>query len=51
MKHTLDKYEQQVEESLSNGDFVSTSDFEDTKQMFQEAAKNYLQLQELIYFF
>jgi predicted DNA binding CopG/RHH family protein len=46
MKHTLDKYEQQVENSLSKGDFVSTSDLEDTKQLFQEAAKNYLQLQE-----
>lgn len=46
MKITLDKYEQQIEDALSKGQFTSTSDLEDTKQLFQEAVKNYRELQE-----
>ena len=46
MKVTLDKYEQQIEDALSKGEFISTSDLEDTKQLFQEAVKNYRELQE-----
>lgn len=46
MKSILDKYEQQIEDGLSKGEFVSASDLEDTKQLFQEAVKNYRQLQE-----
>lgn len=46
MKIILDKYEQQVEEALSKGEFIRTSDLEDTKQLFQEATKNYRELQE-----
>lgn len=46
MKITLDKYEQQIEDALSKGEFASASDLEDTKQMFQEAVKNYRELQE-----
>lgn len=46
MKITLDKYEQQIEDALSRGEFISTFDLEDTKQLFQEAVKNYRQLQE-----
>lgn len=46
MKIALDKYEQQIEDALSKGEFTSTSDLEDTKQLFQEAVKNYRELQE-----
>lgn len=46
MKVTLDKYEQQIEDALSKGEFIRTSDLEDTKQLFQEAVKNYRELQE-----
>ena len=46
MKITLDKYEQQIENALAKGEFTSTSDLEDTKQLFQEAVKNYRELQE-----
>ena len=46
MKVILDKYEQQVEDALSRGEFVSISDLEDTKQLFQEAVKNYRELQK-----
>lgn len=46
MKITLDKYEQQIEDALSKGEFTSASNLEDTKQLFQEAVKNYRELQE-----
>ncbi len=46
MKVILDRYEQQIEDALSKGEFTSTSDLEDTKQLFQEAVKNYRDLQE-----
>ena len=46
MKVILDKYEQEIEAALENGEFVSMLDLEATKQMFQEAAKNFRQLQE-----
>ncbi len=46
MKVILDKYEQQVEDALSGGEFISTSDLEGTKQLFQEAVKNYRELQK-----
>ncbi len=46
MKITLDTYEQQIEDALAKGEFTITSDLEDTKQMFQEAVKNYRELQE-----
>ncbi len=46
MKVMLDKYEQQVEDALSKGEFISASDLEGTKQLFQEAIKNYRELQE-----
>ena len=46
MKVILDKYEQQIEDALAKNEFVSISDLEDTKQLFQEAAKNYKELQE-----
>ena len=46
MKVILDKYEQEIEDALSKGEFVSTSDLEARKQLFQEATKNYRELQE-----
>lgn len=46
MKITLDKYEQEIEEALSKGEFTAVSDLEDTKQLFKEAVKNYRELQE-----
>jgi len=46
MKFILDQYEQEIEDALNKGEFVSAPNLEDTKQMFQEAAKNFRQLQE-----
>ncbi len=46
MKVMLDKYEQQIEDALSKGEYTSTSDLEETKELFQEAAKNYRELQK-----
>ena len=46
MKVVLDKYEQEIEDALDKGEFVSAPNLEATKQMFQEAAKNFRQLQE-----
>lgn len=46
MKVILDTYEQQIENALSKGEFTSAPDLEDTKQLFQEAANNYEELQE-----
>lgn len=46
MKVTLDKYEQQIEDALSKGEFINTSDLGSIKQLFQEAARNFRELQE-----
>ena len=46
MKTKLDQYEQQIEEALAKDKFISTTDLEDTKQLFREAVKNYKELQE-----
>lgn len=46
MKVMLDKYEQQIENALSKGEYTSASDLEDTKELFRQAAKNYRELQE-----
>ena len=46
MKTMLDKYEQRIEDALSKGEYTSTSDLEDTKELFRQAAKNYRELQE-----
>jgi len=46
MKITLDKYEQQIEDALSKGEFTGTSDLGNTKQLFQEAVRNFRELQE-----
>ncbi len=46
MKVMLSKYEQQIEDALSKGEYISTSDLGDTKELFRQAAKNYRELQE-----
>ena len=46
MRIVLDKYEQEIEDALDKGEFVSAPNLEATRQMFQEAAKNFRQLQE-----
>ncbi|MBI4035747.1 antitoxin [Candidatus Daviesbacteria bacterium] len=46
MKVILDKYEKDLENALEKGEFVSIPNLEATKQMFQEAAKNFRLLQE-----
>ncbi len=46
MKTILDKYEQEIENALDKGEFVDAPNLEATKKMFQEAAKNFRQLQE-----
>jgi predicted DNA binding CopG/RHH family protein len=46
MKIVLDEYEENLEKALEKGVFISGSDLESTKKMFQEAAKNYRLLQE-----
>ena len=42
----LDEYEQEIENALERGEFVSDSNFKETKKMFEEAAKNYKELQQ-----
>lgn len=46
MRIVLDKYEQEIEDALDKGEFVSAPNLEATRQMFQEAVKNFRQLQE-----
>ena len=46
MKVILNKYEQQIEDSLSKGEYVSIYDLDNTRDLFQEAARNYRELQE-----
>lgn len=46
MKIGLDKYEERIEDSLTQNEFVSVADLENTRELFQEAMKNYKELQE-----
>ncbi len=46
MRVVLDKYEQEIEDTLDKGEYVSAPNLRATKEMFQEAAKNFRQLQE-----
>ena len=46
MKMVLDKYEQEIEDALGKGEYVSAPNLRATKEMFQEAAKNFRLLQE-----
>ncbi len=40
----LDKYEQELEDSLTKGEFKSVKNLEESKKFFEEAAKNYIEL-------
>lgn len=40
----LDEEEKELEAALENGEFEEISDFQDTKKMLQDAAKQYRQL-------
>jgi len=42
----LDDYEKELKEFLDKGEFVSVKNFEARKKMFQEAAKNFLELRK-----
>lgn len=42
----LDEFEQAIEDALEQKEYVSGSNFEDTKKMFEEAAKRHIELQE-----
>lgn len=42
----LDKYEQEIEDALEKGEFVSDPNFQENKKMFEEAASNYIELQK-----
>lgn len=41
----LDDYEKELKEFLDKGEFVSTPNFEEAKKMFEEAAKNFVELE------
>src|SRR3989344_1252179 len=42
----LDDYEKEIEEAFEKGKFVRVENYEETKKMFQEAARNYKELQK-----
>lgn len=42
----LDEYEQEIEDALEIGKFVSDPNFKENKKMFEEAARNHIELQE-----
>lgn len=42
----LDEYEQELEDFLNKGEFVSDPNFEENKKMFQEAARRHTELQK-----
>ncbi len=42
----LDEYEQEIEDALEKGEYSSSSNFEETKAMFEEAAKRHVELQQ-----
>lgn len=41
----LDKYEQEIEKAFERGEFIRVKDFEKSKRLLMEAAKNTLELQ------
>jgi len=47
-KIILDKYEQEIENAIKRGEYVSVpkKEFEETKKMFREAARNYLEMKK-----
>ncbi|KKQ74525.1 MAG: hypothetical protein US96_C0030G0005 [Candidatus Woesebacteria bacterium GW2011_GWB1_38_5b] len=42
----LDEYEQELEDALERGEFVSDPNFKENKKMFEEAAKRHIELEE-----
>lgn len=42
----LDEYEQEIEDALERGEFVSDPNFAENKKMFQEAARRHIELRE-----
>ena len=40
----LDKYEQELENALEQGEFVSDPDFKKNKKIFEEAARRFIEL-------
>ena len=42
----LDEYEQEIENALERGEFVSDPKFKENKKIFEEAARNFLELEE-----
>ncbi|OGY13048.1 MAG: hypothetical protein A3F61_01600 [Candidatus Blackburnbacteria bacterium RIFCSPHIGHO2_12_FULL_41_13b] len=42
----LDEYEQEIEDFLEKGEFVSDPNFEENKKMFEDAARRHIELQE-----
>ena len=42
----LDDYEKELEEFLDKGEFVSDPNFAENKKMFEEAARNWIELEE-----
>lgn len=40
----LDEYEQEIENSLERGEWVSDPNFEENKKMFEEAARRHIDL-------
>src|SRR5437879_2752202 len=42
----LDDYEQDIENAINNGEFVSVNNFQEEKKMLEEAAKRHRQLRE-----
>lgn len=41
----LDEYEQEIEDALERGEFVSDPNFKETKKMFEEAARRHIELE------
>jgi len=41
----LDEYEQEIEDALERGEFVSDPNFEENKKMFEEAARRHIDLE------
>lgn len=42
----LDKYEQEIEDAIERGEFVDDPDFEKNKKFFDEAARDFIELEQ-----
>lgn len=42
----LDEYEQELAEFIEKGEFVSNPNFKETKKMFEEAARHFIELEQ-----